>query len=171
MVVSHEPMDRLGSSNRVGDRVRDYFEGGSMSLTALKVRYAKPGRHSDVHGLCLVMRPNRSRTWVLRMQHNDRRREFGLGPAHNVPLADAQCRAMDIHKMVRAGLDPVVEHGLRRANLPTFETVARDCYESLREGWKDQRCKSWLSSWSTMCSPRSARWPNIHQHHPADDIR
>ncbi len=117
-----------------------------MPLTALKVKSAGPGRHSDVHGLCLVVRSSGSRAWVLRMQHKGKRREFGLGPAHDVPLAEARCQAMELRKMVRAGLDPVVERGLRRVNLPTFETVARECYESLRGGWKDQRCVSWLSS-------------------------
>ncbi len=48
--------------------------------------------------------------------------------------------------MVRAGLDPVKERGLRRANVPTFEIVARRCYEALSGGWKDRRHASWLSS-------------------------
>lgn len=66
------------------------FLGDSMPLTTSKVKNAGPGRHFDVHGLCLVVRPSGSRAWVLRMQHKGKRREFGLGPAHDVPLAEAR---------------------------------------------------------------------------------
>lgn len=48
--------------------------------------------------------------------------------------------------MVRAGLDPVKERGLRRANVPTFEKVARRCYNAMKGGWKDRRHASWLAS-------------------------
>lgn len=51
--------------------------------------------------------------------------------------------------MVRAGLDPVEQRGLKRpsrSSRPTFEVVARKCYESLRKGWKDRRNASWISS-------------------------
>lgn len=117
-----------------------------MPLTAIKVRTAKPGRHFDMHGLCLVVRPSGSRAWVLRMQFKGKRRDFGLGPVHDVSLADARCRAAELRKMVRAGLDPVKERGLRRADVPTFEMVARRCYEAMKGGWKDRRHASWLAS-------------------------
>lgn len=39
-----------------------------MALTVLKVKNAKPGRHVDGRGLCLVVKPSGARTWVLRMQ-------------------------------------------------------------------------------------------------------
>lgn len=48
--------------------------------------------------------------------------------------------------MVRAGLDPVRERGLRRTSAPTFEMVARRCYDALKGGWKDRRRVSWLAS-------------------------
>lgn len=117
-----------------------------MALTAMKVRTARPGRYADIHGLYLVVRPGGSRAWVLRMQYRGRRRDFGLGPTHDVSLADARCRAAELRKMVRAGLDPVKERGLRRASAPTFEMVARRCYDAMRGGWKDRRHASWLAS-------------------------
>lgn len=117
-----------------------------MALTAFKVRTARPGRYADIHGLYLVVRPSGSRAWILRMQHKGKRRDFGLGPTHDVSLADARCRAAELRKMVRAGLDPVKERGLRRASAPTFEMIARRCYDAMKEGWKDRRHTSWLSS-------------------------
>lgn len=127
-----------------------------MPLTALKVKKAGPGKHADVHGLYLVVRPNGGRSWMLRYQHKGRRRDFGLGPVHDVSLAEARVAAMDIRKMVRAGLDPVEQRGLKRpsrASRPTFEVVARKCYESLRKGWKDRRNASWISSFENHVFP------------------
>ena len=64
-------------------------ESNFMALTVLKVKNAKPGRHVDGRGLCLVVKPSGSRTWVLRMQLNGQRRDYGMGSAYDVPLADA----------------------------------------------------------------------------------
>lgn len=51
---------------------------------------------------------------MLRHQYKGRRRDFGLGPVHDVSLAEARVAAMEIRKMVRAGLDPVEQRGLKR---------------------------------------------------------
>jgi integrase len=80
------------------------------------------------------------------MQHKGVRRDFGLGPVHDVPLSEARCLALELRKMVRIGLDPVKERGLRRANVPTFEIVTRRCYDAMKRGWKDRRNASWISS-------------------------
>ena len=50
-----------------------------MPLTILKVKNAKPGRHVDGRGLCLLVKPSGARTWMLRMQLNGQRRDYGLG--------------------------------------------------------------------------------------------
>lgn len=117
-----------------------------MRLTVLKAKTLGSGQHFDAHGLCLVALPTGSRSWVLRMQYKGHRRDFGVRPVHDVSLAEARCRAAELRKMVRAGLDPVKERGLRRANVLTFEIVARRCYEARSGGWKDRRHASWLSS-------------------------
>ncbi|HEV7661586.1 MAG TPA: integrase arm-type DNA-binding domain-containing protein [Allosphingosinicella sp.] len=124
-----------------------------MPLTALKVKKAGPGKHADIHGLYLIVQPSGSRSWMLRYQHKGRRRDFGLGPVHDVPLAEARTAAMDIRKMVRAGLDPVEQRGLKRPSRPTFEVVARKCYEALRKGWKDRRNASWIASFENHVFP------------------
>jgi integrase len=117
-----------------------------MPLTNLKVKTARPGSYTDRHGLILFVLPSGARYWKLRMQFKGRRRDYGLGPVHDVPLAEARILASAIRKMVRAGLDPVEVRGLKRKRAPTFEQVTRKCYESLRGGWKDRRYASWLSS-------------------------
>lgn len=124
-----------------------------MPLTALKVRHARPGRHADTHGLYLLVRDGGARSWVLRMQHQGQRRDFGLGPAHDVSLSDARIMAADLRKMVRSGADPAAERPKRRKAAPTFEKVTRACYEAMKGGWKDQRHASWLSSFERHVFP------------------
>lgn len=127
-----------------------------MSLTALKVKKAGPGKHAGMHGLYLIVQPSGTRSWMLRYQHKGRRRDYGLGPVHYVSLAEARVSAMEIRKMVRAGVDPVQQRGLKRpsrASRPTFEVVARKCYESLRKGWKDRRNASWVASFENHVFP------------------
>lgn len=82
-----------------------------MPLTNLKVKNAPPGSYTDQHGLILFVLPSGARYGKLRMQFKGRRRDYGLGPVHDVPLAETRILASEIRKMVRAGLDPVeVKH-------------------------------------------------------------
>lgn len=117
-----------------------------MALTALKVKNAKPGRHTDGRGLCLLVKDSGARTWVLRMQKDGRRRDYGLGSAMDVSLADARDAAAALRRKVREGTDPVAERRKARKIVPNFEKAARDCYEAMKEGWKNQRHASWISS-------------------------
>lgn len=117
-----------------------------MSLTALRVKNAKPGRHVDGRGLCLLVKPSGARTWVLRMQRHGKRRDYGLGSALDVSLAEAREAASALRRQVREGVDPVAERRKSRKAAPSFESAARDCYEALKEGWKNRRHANWISS-------------------------
>lgn len=117
-----------------------------MALTALKVKNAKPGRHVDGRGLCLFVKESGARAWVLRMQHNGRRRDYGLGSSLDVSLIEAREAATALRRQVREGIDPVAERRKSRKVVPSFETAARECYEALKEGWKNRRYANWISS-------------------------
>ena len=78
-----------------------------MALTILKVKNAKPGRHCDGRGLCLVVKDSGARTWVLRMQQSGKRRDYGLGSATEVSLADArnaEVNALAVYNAARTNL-------------------------------------------------------------------
>ncbi len=124
-----------------------------MTLTALKVKSLGPGRHADAHGLYLLVKDSGSRSWVLRMQTEGRRRDFGLGSLRDVSLAEARDAAADLRRQVRRGGDPVAEKRAGRRTIPSFETAARACYESMRAGWKNKRHESWISSLSNHVFP------------------
>jgi integrase len=130
-----------------------------VALTALKIRSLGPGRHADGHGLYLFVKDSGSRSWVLRMQREGRRRDFGLGSAHDVSLAEAREAASLMRKQVRSGGDPVAAKASRRVRIPTFEAAANQCYESLRAGWKNKRHESWLSSLTNHIFPMIGKTP------------
>jgi integrase len=130
-----------------------------MPLTALKVRHARPGRHADMHGLYLVVRDSGSRSWMLRVQHRGRRRDFGLGSVTEVSLADARIAVADYRRMIRDGLDPVKELGLRRQSAPAFEFVARACYDAMKGGWKGGEHPSWMPSLENHVFPLIGKTP------------
>src|SRR3546814_6938689 len=97
-------------------------------------------------GLCLLVKPSGARTWLLRMQKDGRRRDYGLGSAIDVSLAEAREAAIALRRKVREGCDPVAERRKARKVVPNFEKAARDCYEALKEGWKNRRHTNWVSS-------------------------
>lgn len=124
-----------------------------MALTVLKVKNAKPGRHVDGRGLCLLVKDSGARTWVLRMQKDGRRRDYGLGSALDISLAEARDAASALRRQVRDGIDPVAERRKARKVVPNFEAAARDCYEALKEGWKNRRHANWISSFENHVFP------------------
>lgn len=130
-----------------------------MPLTMLKVRHVGPGRHADMNGLYLIVRDTGTRSWMLRVQHRGRRRDFGLGSANEVSLADARLAVADYRRMIRSGLDPVQELGLRRKAAPNFEKVARDCYDAMKGGWKNGKHSSWMRSLENHVFPAIGKTP------------
>ena len=119
-------------------------------LTALKVRSAKPGKHCDTAGLFLYVKPSGSKSWVLRLQSSGRRRDYGLGSARDISLAEAREKAAEMRKLVRSGVDPIeIKRGAaaERARQTTFEYAARKYYEEQKDSWRsDKHRAQWLSS-------------------------
>ena len=73
-------------------------------LTAVKVRNEKrPGRYADGGGLYLLVRPERSKSWVLHVVVNGRRRDYGLGGVDLVPLAEARDKALEGRRVAKGG--------------------------------------------------------------------
>jgi integrase len=117
-------------------------------LTVVQVRNLKePGRYSDGQGLMLVVATDGSRKWVLRVQADGRRRDFGLGAAAQVSLAEARDAAATIRKQVKAGQDPLAERRRARETIPTFQEAALRMHEEHKPSWKNAKhAAQWLST-------------------------
>lgn len=117
-------------------------------LTATRVRSLKePGRYVDGRGLMLVIGTDGSRKWVLRIQKDGRRRDFGLGTERDVSLAEARDEADKVRKQVRTGLDPVAEKRKAKLVIPTFAEAARTCHAEHARSWKNKKhAAQWLTT-------------------------
>jgi integrase len=110
------------------------------ALTALTVRsQKKPGRYADGGGLHLLVKPNGAKSWVLRLVANGRRRDFGLGSAHSVSLADARDLAAQYRKLVKAGVDPAAEKRRAARAVPTFEESALLVHTQHSPSWRNEK--------------------------------
>jgi integrase len=127
-------------------------------LTALKVKALKePGRHSDGDGLVLYIKETGAKTWVLRIQVDGKRRDFGLGSLAEVSLAEAREKADDLRKQYRSGVDPVAaKRAVKQvvAAVPTFREAAVRAHDEHKGGWKNAKHKAqWLSSLEAYAHP------------------
>lgn len=108
-----------------------------LSVSAVKSA-TRPGRFSDGDGLYLVVQPGGSKSWVCRVQKAGNRRDFGLGSASKVSLADARERAREIRSQVEIGLDPLFER--RKAQgIPTFREATAKVLAAHRKTWKNEK--------------------------------
>jgi hypothetical protein len=75
-------------------------------LTAKFVeKHKQPGGYADGLGLYLLFRPEGSKSWLLRVQVNGRRRDYGLGGVSILSLAEAREKAAQGRKWAKHGKD------------------------------------------------------------------
>lgn len=113
-----------------------------MALTAITVRAAKatdkPLKLSDEKGLFLEVRPGGGKWWRLRYRHAGREKMLSLGVYPEVSLADARERRDEARRLLASGIDPSAARKAERAaqaGAETFEAIAREWFETRREGW------------------------------------
>lgn len=145
-----------------------------MALTIKQIQNAKPGRYSDGHGLYLLVSPNRSKSWVLRVMHKGRRRDFGLGSVVFEPigptiplskkkaitLAEAREKAREGRQIAKAGLNPSIVWKVEEVVIPTFETAAREYHGKIAKGWKNGKHKDqWINTLELYAFPKIGKLP------------
>ena len=124
-----------------------------MTLSAQKVKTAKPGRHGDGRGLFLYVKPSGARSWVLRYQVQGRRRDLGLGAYPDVSLAMARERAADARRLIVNGQDPIAKK--RQSEPKTFKDTAFELIERKRPGWKNAKhAAQWSATLETYVFPK-----------------
>lgn len=135
----------------------------SGKLTKALVNGLGPGRHSDGHGLYLVVDPSGARRWIVRVtvkgQKNRAgkplRTDFGLGGADLVSLNEARVRALEYRKIARAGLHPKY-HGAK--DIPSFEEFARQVHIERLPTWKNAKHGAqWINTLVDYAFPKIGR--------------
>lgn len=131
-------------------------------LTAAALRVREPGLYADGAGLFLQITEGSDgeprRSWVCRVRVNGKTREFGLGRADLVTLAEARQRAADLRRTAALGVDPKeqaqaerqereAKAAAARASLMTFEQCARAYVEAHAPGWRNvKHARQWSST-------------------------
>ncbi|HET6388582.1 tyrosine-type recombinase/integrase [Hyphomicrobium sp.] len=96
----------------------------SKRLTALEVaRLTKPGAYGDGRGLMLLVKSSGTRSWILRISYNGKRRDFGLGGYPAIPLSKAREIAEEYRQAIREGRDPLA-HKFKKPERQTFRDAA-----------------------------------------------
>lgn len=145
-----------------------------MPLTAKQVQNAKAGRHSDGRGLYLLVKPSGARSWVLRVQYQGTRRDFGIGsvsmdpiatdlPLHrrsSLTLGEAREKARMGRELAKAGVNPSAKWREVEVTVPTFEGAAREYHKQVSKGWrKGKHSAQWLGSLEAYAFPLIGKKP------------
>jgi integrase len=130
-------------------------------LSVRKIQYAKPGKHCDGHGLYLLVKPSGAKSWLLRVQHQGRRRDFGLGTAitgiidvdiplqkrRSLTLAQAREKARIARELSKSGMDPTALWREQEDSIPSFKKVAVEYHGHVSKGWRNgKHSDQWLTT-------------------------
>ena len=124
-------------------------------LSALKIKsLTEPGRYTDGDGLMLNVAPGGSRSWLLRVRIDGKRRDIGLGSLKVLTLAEAREKAIDFRRQVARGIDPVAERRKVADPVPTFRDAAARVHAEHKQGWKNGKHQAqWISTLETYAFP------------------
>ena len=139
------------------------------TLNQMKAKSLDAGKYADGQGLWLVKRTRATGKWVLRVTIHGRRREMGLGAWPDVSIAEARERAAEARKLVRDGLDPIVQREKHRATARrlTVKKAIDGCFEARKAELKrDGEAGHWMSPLATHVVPKIGTYPieDVDQH-------
>ena len=126
------------------------LDGGGLRLRVAAPREGRDGK--EVPG---------AKTWIYRFQLDGRRRDAGLGPYPDVPLAEARQRATELRNHRRDGIDPIEARRAKRAQarLDAAKAITfRECAEAYvaahSVGWKNRKhAAQWPATLKTYVYP------------------
>lgn len=128
---------------------------GKLTANEVKAALGKPGTYSDGDGLFLKVSRTGGASWLLRVQHEGKRRDIGLGSARLVTLASARAKAAEARKATREdGRDLVAEKRKAKAASVTFQQAALTYYETHKNQWSNPKSDDqWINSMTAYAFP------------------
>lgn len=134
---------------------------GKLTATAFRAAMGKPGTHSDGDGLILKVAESGGASWIVRVQHGGKRRDYGLGSAKLVSLSDARTKAGELRKAVKVEKrDVIAERAAAEAAAVTFKQAALDYHGENEGGWKSAAYgKQWKRSLELYAFPQFGERP------------
>ena len=128
---------------------------GKLTANEVKAALSKPGTYSDGDGLFLKVSKTGGASWLLRVQHEGKRRDIGLGSAKLVTLAGVRAKAAEARRAIREdGRDLVAEKRKAKAETITFKEAALTYLDTHKHQWaNDKHEGQWLSTLETHAFP------------------
>jgi len=111
-------------------------ESTATKITAKTVRTVGPGRYHIGRGLILKVRESGSRDWCLRITHEGKTTDYGLGGYPDFSLEEARDAAHELRKAVKRGNPPPKK---AKADRFTFKQRVEQFIDSRRSGWKSPK--------------------------------
>jgi integrase len=117
-----------------------------------------PGRHSVGDSLILAVSPSGTRSWLARVRDiSGKRRDIGLGPYADVPLAEAREKARVLRNAGRDGQPILTRAEKRRAmrSVPTFAEAAERIHLRDKSDWKNPKhADQWINTLKLYAYPK-----------------
>ena len=128
---------------------------GKLTANEVKAALAKPGAYGDGDGLFLKVSKSGGASWLVRVQHDRKRRDIGLGSAKLVTLAAARAKAAEVRKATREdGRDLVAEKRKAKVEAVTFREAALAYLETHKDQWANAKHgDQWTSTLETYAFP------------------
>lgn len=124
-------------------------------LNAAFVKKAPPGRHTDGGGLYLQVDESGARRWILRVVVHGKRRDFGLGSANVISLADARDKSFEMRRLIAAGGNPKVRKREDEGRATTFAELAKQVHHRKFKDNKNngKHIAQWINTLETYAFP------------------
>lgn len=128
---------------------------GKLTANEVKAALTKPGTHGDGDGLFLKVSPTGGASWLLRVQHEGKRRDIGLGSAKLLTLAAARAKAAEARKATREdGRDLVAEKRKAKTDNVTFREAALAYHEIHKDQWANAKHgDQWINTMKAYAFP------------------
>ena len=129
---------------------------GKLTAIAVKAALAIPGTYQDGDGLLLKVSGKGAASWKLRVQHDGKRRDIGIGSAKLVTLAMARDKARELRMAVKVERrDILAERKDAAAAKVTFREAAIQYHAENEGGWKSKTyARQWLAALENYAFPK-----------------
>jgi integrase len=129
---------------------------GKLTAIAVKAAMATPGTYQDGDGLFLKVSSKGAASWKLRLQHDGKRRDIGIGSAKLVTLAMARDKAHELRMAVKVERrDILAERKDATSAKVTFREAAIQYHAENERGWKSKTyARQWLAALENYAFPK-----------------
>lgn len=128
---------------------------GKLTANEVRAALARPGTYQDGDGLLLKVDKRGGAAWRLRIQHEGKRRDIGLGSAKLVSLANARAKAAEARKAIREDKrDLIAEKREAKVAAVTFREAALALHKAREHQWASSKHGwQWLATLETYAFP------------------